>query len=280
MRLAPCLVVLVVSGACGGSAGTDPVDSVDTVAPTTIDLADGLFQRTDGDDGDVGDDAGDDRDAPVTTESVVGSGDFVGDTTTGNTATTGGSDDGGTDGTDGSLDDETTTDGESTATDAGGGSTGTVAAGGSGTTTAAGPASKQAGPNQGVIVIGDQEFVFATSSCSISPTSIEVEGTGTSADSSTFEAGIYLEQFDFDADGRDDTQFVIAVEPDPAAAGAADVPDFYLEKIDSAGVTSGEDVTFTVEGTRLRGSGSITDFNGVAFPVDQPGPITFDVCCA
>lgn len=266
------LIVAVLAGACsGGSDSAETLASDTTAAP--IDFADGAFERVEQPPSDAAprssDPATTDPDPVVTEPPTTGS--SGSDPTTTNAG-------------------QTTDAGSVTSSAPASGSTVTSAApdnGSSGNTpTESNPpidpdvevSSTEEG--QGTIVIGDVTYAFGADFCEFASDSVFVEGVGVSTAGQAFIAGVVFQRFDFDNDGVVDVEFDVSVESIPRDdQDFNDLPDFFAAKVDSADFTEGEDLTYSITATRLSGAGPIGDLNGVAAPIDQTLPMTFEVEC-
>lgn len=280
-RWAVIVTVAVGLAACGGADDTDVTVSVEPGPTTTIDLADGALIQNEGvtldADGvqvtsgaDAAEEAGAEtipntRAADAVTDTAAG-----GDTVATDTGSGGAADNsGGTASADGS------TDGSAGGTASDGATTGGTADAGGGT------GARSIDPGQGLIVINGVSYPFDIAICEFESDAIEIVGGGVSSDGAGFEADIFYEGADIDDDGTVDSVLEVSVLVDvPLGADGDSVPEFSVFDVTTSSSGSDSVLTFEITGSRISGSGTIEDFNGVAFPADRPGPMTFDASCA
>lgn len=287
---------LLFAAGCAGSDTSEPAETpagVD-VDDTEIDLADGAFERNDDSvtPSATDSDPGADADGSATDTTTVAATPGTGENDSGGTSTGSDGDGAGSDGdsaTDTAATDGSGTDsGESTATTAGSGTdTSTDATGTSGTSggTSTGdagstPVAPAVEPGEGVIVVGGVDYLFPTTLCEVQNGTVLIEGQGISSEFDRFKASIYYVIEDFDNDGAPESTLDVVIDFEvPANAEATDVPELYASKVDSEDFQSGVDIDVVVDGRRISGAGPMFDFNGIVFPVDEPGPMAFDARC-
>jgi hypothetical protein len=139
------------------------------------------------------------------------------------------------------------------------------------------------GDGGGVVNIADDVYTFEAQICVAQGASFTASGPGTSAAGVPAWVDIsYSNDFDFDGDGASDVTVDLSVEvgkTEVFGSGGDDEPSFSANKIDSATLKSGEDITFTFDGNTISGAGPIADFSGVAVPFGETVPMTFDATC-
>lgn len=255
MSIAWVIAALTLStAACGASAG-DVVES--TAVTTTIDPAEGAFQRNAGTRTDA-------SGAVVTDPPNSDTGDPVAGDAGGTVSTT-------------------TVDPSATV------SVGTSVGGDAPTTSATQPAVTAPGPTspgtgsgavgRGVVQIGGVDYAFVADSCDVNDDGFEVFGYGAANDGARVEVGIVFESFDFDGDGVAESTFDLIVDPDPSAGGdRSKLPEFYIS-VEDTDLSGGGTVTVIVDGRQIAGSGPIEDLNGIAAPVGSTLPMTFEASC-
>ncbi len=257
-----CLGVFLLA-ACGTSTPTAD-DSIPSAETGPIDYADGAFVRDDG-----STDPGGDESPPAT--DVTASGGVTSDepnpsqpAATASTAAT-------------------TTAG-TTGGSASGGATTTVASnGGSTTATTTGGStgsSSELAVNTGIVRIGDVTYPFDAETCDIDNTGFFVFGYGTSSEGDPIEVDLAGDTVDLDDDGSPDVNFDMYVVPDVEAGDSVtDLPDFFASKVETSTFSEGEDIVLSVTATTVSGSGPIEDFHGVAIPLGETLPMSFEARC-
>lgn len=264
MRSSRAIVCLggVLLAACGGSDPSAELSSAPVADTAAIDYADGAFVANDGS-------AEPGADAPAATDA----------SSPGGTAADGGGDD------DPATAASTTVAADGGGGNGGGGATGTTAApSGSTTVTTAGGttgSSSQLAVGTGIVQIGDVMYPFVAEECEIDSLGFFLFGYGTSSAGDPVEVDISGDTDDVDGDGTPDVNFDMYVVPDlDAGDSVSSLPDFFASKVETSTYTEGEDVELVITGTTVSGSGPIEDFNGVAIPIGETRPMTFEVRCA
>ena len=271
------LLLAVLAGACSGGSDSPAAVSSDTTVASDIDFAEGAFERVEQEPSDSSatsgpadtDPDGTDPDADGPSDSDPATTDSSTDDPATNPATGAGT--------------------VASSTPAGGS---TVASSAPGTGSSGGTPTESNPPTdpdidvssteegQGTIVIDGVTYAFGADFCDFASDSVFIEGVGVSSAGRAFIVGVVFQQFDFDNDGVVDVEFDVSVESIPDDdQDFDDLPDFFAAKVDSADFTEGEDLTYSITDTRLTGGGPISDLNGVAAPLDQTVPMTFEVSC-
>jgi len=270
-----------VLGACGGSGGEEVVDSIELTPTTTIDFADGALIRNEGV---VLDPDGVpvttlattttsiDPAAPTTVVTDTATTTTIGDNTTATTTAAG-------DTTATTIADNTTAttvaDNTTATTDPADDDTTT-----SGSASASTPIDGSAlEARQGLIVIDGVSFPFETSLCEVESDLVVIIGTGISSDGDSFETGIVVDQIDVDRDGTLDPVIEVSVDLDGVVDTGTDVAEFSASNVDTSGGAGNTAVNYRIDGTRISGDGRMIDFNGVAFPTNDPRPMRFEALC-
>lgn len=258
MRTAIVLLGLCLVAACG-SADTDSDTVVPVVETGTINQAEGAFTRNPGTETDASGSVTV-RSDPVPTDASDASEDDDGSNAADGVTTT-------VDG-DGEDPPESTT-------------AGTTASGNdTAASTTAPPASGDSlGIGEGLVRIDDVDHPFVTDLCDVDDSGFFIFGTGTSSGGDPFEIDISGDTIDLDGDGTDDLNFDLVVTYDGGSNDSSSVPEFYASKVVTSTFTEGEDVTVTVDGSSVSGSGPIEDFNEVAAAAGTTLPMTFAVRC-
>ncbi len=151
------------------------------------------------------------------------------------------------------------------------------------------------GSGGGVVTIEGVDYSFDAAICYSGASGFEAAGPGQTADGVPYwatlstavstreemlEAGLPEESIDAFFGDKDSIEgFGLQIElgkVDQFTDGDDSLAQYRIDVID---ISSPGDLTYTVDGNTLSGSGSVVDDNGVALEYNEPAPATFSATC-
>lgn len=151
------------------------------------------------------------------------------------------------------------------------------------------------GSGSGVITIGGIDYSFEANVCYSQNSGFEAAGPGQTADGvpywatlSTYvatreemlESGLPQANIDAFFGDRDSIEsFTLEVELGKESLFTSADDSMAEYRIDAFDVTKADDLSYTIDGTAMSGSGSVTDGNGVVMDYNETVPVTFSASC-
>lgn len=151
------------------------------------------------------------------------------------------------------------------------------------------------GSGSGVITIAGVDYSFDAKVCYSQDTGFEASGPGQTADGVPYwaslstgvstragmlESGLPEDNVDAFFGDRDSIEsFTLEVElgkVDLFSSGDDSMPEFAIDVFD---IADAGDLSYTVDGATMSGSGSVVDDHGVALEYNESAPVTFSASC-